>query len=119
MNPSTLYISRSDGIYRIPNADKGTVGSGGALKPELLKGVTEPSVIAVDPNGVLYAVTNPRSFGVPKRAYRYDSKTSTFIEISDDTFRGTVGRNYTLSVSVDGTLYAPYSGSGLYIGDPN
>jgi len=117
MNPSTLYVSRADGVYRIKNADRGTVDNGGGLTAELLNGIRDHSVIAVDPDGYLYAATNPLAFGTPKGVFRYDENAGAFVELSDDIFRGTVRKNISLSVSVDGTIYVPYVGSGVYVGD--
>jgi hypothetical protein len=112
--PGTLWVSATDGVYRIDGATLGTVGSGGLNAVRVLTAF-HPGPIAIEPGGgVLVAV--PASPGVAPALMETLDGGVTWQDVSSPLYRSTGGFAIDLSVGPDGRVYVATFGDGLLTG---
>lgn len=112
--PGALWVSASDGVYRIDGATSGTVGGGGLNAVRVLT-TFRPGPLAIEPGGgVLVAV--PASPGVAPALMETLDRGTTWHDVSDALYRSTGGFAIDMSVGQDGRVYVATFGDGLLTG---
>ncbi len=114
-DPSMLYVSKGDGLYRLDNADTGTVADGSITVTEL--DVPDPGPLALDGVGNLY-VTSRMLPNTLAGLYRSGNNGDTFINVADLFYKYNAG--FPLSMAVDdiGKVYVTLFGQGVVVGTP-
>ncbi len=104
-DPKVVFISDTNGVYRITNAD--TAGSNAASAQKISGSLTNTGAMTLGPNNQLYFVTRPTSSS-RARIYQGDfGQTSpAWADISDDYFQSWAVKVITIAASKDGRLYA-------------
>ncbi|MDR6553898.1 fibronectin type III domain-containing protein [Paenibacillus qinlingensis] len=111
--PSRIYVSAYDGLYRLDNANTGSVEGGQISKTTL--SVTDPAAITLDASGGLYVTSITGGSGAG-RLYKSTNQGTTLTEISDTYYRANGGFPLDISVAPDGYIYVATFGQGIVVG---
>lgn len=111
--PSRLYVSAFDGLYRIENADAGSVDNG-TLKASKVGAISNPSGMTAAAGGVFVA---GRATSTTAPALYRSTDGTTWTDVSDDRYRN--ANNFPLAISSDlgRTLYVSAYGAGITVGN--
>jgi hypothetical protein len=103
-DPKIVFVSDSNGVYRITNAD--TAAKDAANVVEISGSIANTGAMTLGPNNKLIFVTQPSSTARP-RIYSgdYTQTSPAWADISDDYFRSYAIKVITIAASTDGTLY--------------
>jgi hypothetical protein len=112
--PGRLWVSATDGVYRLDGAGSGTVGSGGLTALKVLA-TARPGPLAIQPGGaVLCAIPAPGSGA--SALLRSADGGAGWQDVSDSFYRASGGSVTDLSVGPDGLVYVATFGDGVLVG---
>jgi hypothetical protein len=114
VQPTRLWVSAADGVYRLDGAVTGTVG-GGTLKAVRVLTAFRPGPMAFRPDGSLL-VAVPASPSGPAALLDTTDAGATWQDVSDGFYRSTGGFATDLAVGPDGVVYTSTFGDGVLVG---
>lgn len=118
INHSYLYISASNVLHRITNADTST--STATTVSSTLSGISHVGSLAISQEGWLFVHDDngDGSFGRLWRSLDPRATTPIFTLVSDNFYANACGTTKSLSIGVDGYIYTGDSGRGATVGTP-
>ncbi|EDK72599.1 glycosyl hydrolase, BNR repeat-containing protein [candidate division TM7 genomosp. GTL1] len=111
--PTELWVSKSDGLYKLSNVQSGTVGSG--ITSAQITGVTTPGALVVTSDGTLYCIDLPTA-SAPVKLMRSTDGGVSWQDVSDEAFKAMATRPAQLAVNQNGRLYVSTLQNGSLIG---
>jgi hypothetical protein len=112
--PTRLWVSAADGVYRLDGANTGTVGNG-VLKAVRVLSPSRPGPMAFRPDGSLL-VAVPASPSGPAALLDTTDAGASWQDLSDAFYRSTGGFATDLAVGPDGLVYVSTFGDGVLVG---
>jgi hypothetical protein len=106
-NPSRLYVSANDGVYRLDGADVGTV-EGGQINPVNL-GISKPGPIASRNNRLF--VARAASGSTTPALFRSHDAGATFTDVADGYYRASALFPDGLAVDLQGIVFVTLWGN--------
>jgi hypothetical protein len=116
LNPlvaNELWVSSSTGLYQLPGANSGTVGSG--ITANTITTIPNPGAIAFDSAGNIYCISLPTASG-PTLLMRSIDGGVTWESIGDYVVQGAASRPNSLAVSSNGRIYIGTLSNGMIVG---
>jgi hypothetical protein len=119
-DPSTtsrVYVTTASKVYRLDNANTGTVDAGTINPVDITGPISKPGPVVVGPTGNLYVCQRASAGGVAK-LYRSTNQGTTWSVISDNYYDRNAGSVFSLDVSSDEYIYVGTNGMGTFVGTP-
>lgn len=117
LNPAAaneLWVSTEDDLYKLSNANSGTVGSG--LTATTISGVDRPSALAIDASGTVFCISLPDGSN-SSRLMRSADGGSNWQDVSDQSFKAMTNRPADMTISPTGRIYVASLANGILIGN--
>lgn len=117
-DPTVLWVTKSDGLYKLEGVDTGTsVGSG--ITSTLVAAVPRPGALAVSTDDIIYCTSKigtGLATGENPGLYRSTDGGDTWQDVSDSTYQAIAGYPFRLAVGPDHSLQVSLNGNGVLTG---
>lgn len=117
-DPTVLWVTKSDGLYKLEGVDTGTsVGVG--ITSTLIAAVPRPGALAVSTDDIIYCASKigtGLATGQNPGLYRSIDGGDTWQDVSDATYQAIAGYPFRLAVGPDHSLHASLNGNGVLTG---
>lgn len=115
-NNQRLYVSNTQGLFRLDNAVSGASVESGAITKTSL-GVASAGAVSVGSDARLLVATRV-SATVAAALLTSTDNGASWTKVSDDHWRTAAGHTFSLAQGPGGMVYAALNGNGVVVGSP-